>query len=148
MPSRQRRGAATSRAAGAALVAALVWALAGCGGGASSGQRERAQARAVALEYLTAAHAGDGARLCAVLSSIAQSEVEIGDTCERALAGGLAGFNGPAEHFLMNTFRLTLNGSTGQVSVQFTDARGHGLFRFPLIRQGGRWLVASALTWR
>jgi hypothetical protein len=97
---------------------------------------------------MRAANAADGQRLCSLLSSAAQSEVEIGDTCEHALAGGLAGFGGPAEHFLMNTFRLTLNGSTGEASVQFVDSRRHAMFRFPLIRQGGRWLVASALTWR
>jgi hypothetical protein len=127
------------------VVAAL--GLSACGGGGGAGG-DRAAARNVALEYMRAANAADGRRLCAVLSSTAQSEVEIGDTCEQALAGGLAGFDGPAEHFLMNTFKLALSGATGHVSVQFTDSRRRSVFRFPLIRQGGRWLVASALTWR
>jgi hypothetical protein len=48
----------------------------------------------------------------------------------------------------MNTFKLTLSGVTGEVSVEFTDSQRRAAFRFPLIRQGGRWFVASALTWR
>jgi hypothetical protein len=123
-------------------------ALSACGGGATAQGGARAGARAVALEYMNAANAADGRRLCAVLSSAAQSEVEIGDTCEHALAGGLAGFGGSAEHFLMNTFKLTLSGVTGEVSVEFTDGHRRTAFRFPLIRQGGQWFVASALTWR
>lgn len=122
--------------------------LSACGGGAASAGSDRAAARAVALEYMRAANADDGSGLCSVLSSAAQSEIEIGGTCEQALAGGLAGFDGPAEHFLMNTFTLKLTGATAKASVQFTDSRRQALFRFPLIRQGGRWLVASALTWR
>jgi hypothetical protein len=122
--------------------------LAACGSSPGSGAGDVSAARAVALEYMRAANAADGARLCAVLSSAAQSEVEIGDTCEHALRGGLAGFDGPAEHFVMRTFRLRLNGSTGEASVQFTDSRRHARFRFPLVRQGGQWFVASALTWR
>jgi hypothetical protein len=132
----------------AALAAVAATALSACGGGAAGQGTERAAARAVALRYMSAANADDGPELCAALSSAAQSEVEIGGTCAQALAGGLAGFDGPAEHFLMNTFKLTLAGSTGEVSVQFTDSRRRDLFRFPLIRQSGRWLVASALTWR
>jgi hypothetical protein len=133
-----------------AILAAVATTLtvAACGGATSSADRNRAAARTVALEYMHAANAADGRRLCAVLSSAAQSEVEIGDTCGHALAGGLAGFGGPAEHFVMSTFKLTVSGGTGEASVEFTDSRRRALFRFPLIRQGGQWFVASALTWR
>jgi hypothetical protein len=146
MGCRCRDAAAVVLAVLAVLV--LVVVLGGCGGSGGGARSDRQAARAVALEYMSAAHAADAQRLCAVLSTAAQSEVEIGDTCEDALRGGLAGFDGPAEHFVMSTFRLTLNGSTGQASVEFTDSRRRALFRFPLVRQGGRWFVASALTWR
>jgi hypothetical protein len=134
-----------------ALVVLGALVLTGCGSTGGTARSDREAARAVALEYMRAAQAADGQRLCAVLSSAAQSEVEIGDTCERALQGGLAGFDGPAEQFVMSTFRLSLNGSTGEASVEFTDSRRRGRrtqFRFPLVRQGGHWYVASALTWR
>lgn len=142
----RRRGPFAAMLAVVALAPASI--VAGCGGGAGSTATNRAAARAVALAYMRAANAADGSRLCAVLSSAAQSEVEIGDTCAHALAGGLAGFDGAAEHFVMSTFRLTLKGSTGEASVEFTDSRRRAVFRFPLIRQGRQWLVASALTWR
>jgi hypothetical protein len=118
--------------------------ISGCGGGGAS---PAAQARAVALSYLRAAHADSAAGLCAVLSTAAQSEIEIGGTCEQALAGGLAGFDGPAEQFEMRTLRIALHGLTANVSVDFTGP-GSGVFRFPLIRQNGVWSVASAVTWR
>jgi hypothetical protein len=117
---------------------------AGCGGG---GMGSATQARAVALAYVRAAHANDASALCAVLSSAAQSEIEIGGTCEQALAGGLAGFDGPLEQFDLRTLKLSIHGVTGHASVAFTGARS-GVFHIPLIRQNGAWLVASALTWR
>jgi hypothetical protein len=139
--------ARASLRSGTAAVLALATcaaALAGCGGAAGGG---RSQARAVALSYLRAASTNDGRGLCAVLSNAAQSEVEIGATCQQALSGGLAGFDGPKEHFEMRTLKLTLSGAAGHVSVRFTGLR-QGVFRFVLIRQNGVWSVASALTWR
>jgi hypothetical protein len=118
--------------------------LAACGGG---GAGNTDQARAVALSYLRAASANDARGLCAELSSAAQSEIEIGGTCEQAMAGGLAGFDGRRERFLISTLKLSVSGSTGHVSVVFTGSRS-GVFQFPLIRQNGIWVVASALTWR
>lgn len=138
------RAALRSGTVAALALAACAAALAGCGGGAGGGG---SQARAVALSYLRAASTNDGRRLCAVLSIAAQSEVAIGSTCEQALSGGLAGFDGPKEHFEMSTLKLSLSGAAGHVSVRFTGLR-RGVFRFGLIRQNGVWSVASALTWR
>jgi hypothetical protein len=133
---------ATRIAAVFSVCSALI--VAGCGGGGAS---SATQARAVALSYIRAANANDGGGLCAVLSNAAQSEIEIGGTCEQALSRGLAGFDGSQERFLMRTLKVSVNGGSGRVSIRFAGAR-RGLFRFPLIRQNGVWLVASALTWR
>jgi hypothetical protein len=143
MTSNLRLLGVSGRRLGAGAAAAAL--IAGCGGGGAA--RSLAQARAVALSYLRAAHADNGRGLCAVLSTAAQSEVEIGGTCAQALAGGLAGFDGPLEQFDMRTFTVTVHGQTGHASVQFTGAHS-GVFQFPLIRENGVWSVASALTWR
>lgn len=100
------------------------------------------------LDYLRAASTNSAPGLCSALSSAAQSEIAIGGTCQQALRGGLAGFNGPAEHFMMSTLKITLSGVTGDVWIQFTGPSRAGVFTFQLIRQGNSWAVASALTWR